>query len=237
MKELIWQNVTEGPMTKDLKNADIAFLSEASLWRTRRGRRRCRTVRNRRLKGLVISVKRSEFKVLASGSRIFHLSGKAEGWEGIHTPARGVLWIIGYWRDDPEKKLYCYWVTHFLNSWNPAGRHDRWTADRYRIVTKRSIPVVEDLVADKMRNLWPKKTFGNRYLTGGLGGGDTNSLPWDGDLEGMKPVYNKGLDRVWKFGEVDAQFVGDTPKTGVGNQSRHHGKKVKQDTRTRKVSP
>jgi len=237
MKTLIWQNCTEGPMTKELKAADMVLLCEAAPWKTRKGRgiRRTKQHRSRRLKGLVINWDKEEFVAVETGHRMFHKSGKAEGWDGIRTPARGLLFVIGYWKSDPKKRLYLYSVSHWLNSWLPAGKTDRWTFKRNTIVTETTIPVVEDFIADKKR---VGAVFnGQRVdLEGGLFGGDTNSLPWDGDLEGLRHVDNRGLDRVWKFGNVEVEHVGQTPKTGVGPQMQHHGEKFKQDIQVGKAA-
>lgn len=237
MKTLIWQNCTEGPMTQELKNADMVLLCEGAPWLTRVGRgiRRTKQHRNKRLKGLVINWDKEEFVAVEKGHRMFHKSGKAEGWNGIRTPARGILFVIGYWKDDPNKRLYMYAVTHWLNSWLPAGKPDRWTFQRNTIVTETTIPVVEELVEDKKR---VGAVFnGQRVdLEGGLVGGDTNSLPWDGDLIGLRHVDNRGLDRIWKFGRVAVDYIGHTPKTGRGPQMKHHGEKVKQDIQGKKAS-
>ena len=223
MKKLVWQNMTEGPVTFELKEADIVLASETSFWRLRRGRglRRCGQYRNRKADGLAINWKRSEFKVVTKGAIRFHRSGKAEGWAKIKSPARGLIFVIGYWKDDPARSLYCYWVTHFLNSWFPAGKRDQWTDMRGSIVRQRSIPLIEEFIFQTKRDL-PK-------VKGGLGGGDTNSIPWNGSIHGLTHIFNRGLDRVWAFGDVDAAFFDHTPRTGVGNQMRHEGIRVKQN--------
>jgi hypothetical protein len=219
-KNLIWQNVTEGPMTPALRAAAIVFLSEVGLLKLRRGRPwpRHRIYRVRKLSGLAISWKSREFRVVHKGYRIFHQSGKAEGWDGVATPARGVLAIVGYWKDDPDKKLYCYWVTWFLNSWFPAGDTDKWTHLRRMIVKVLTIPKLEKFIDELNEEI--------DFLEGGLGGGDTNSKPWDGKLSGMTQVYptkRGSLDRGWEFGDIDVKFAGHTPKTGKGNQMQHEG--------------
>lgn len=220
IKRMLWQNVTEGFMTDELKEADIVLLSEAKPWRTRRGRgiRRTKQFRNRRLKGLVINWDKSEFVVVETGSRKYHNSGKAEGWYGIRTPARGIIWVVGYWKDDPEKELYFYAVTHWLNSWMPM-KFDKFTNMRSHIVRDLTIPVVESTFAMMERR---------KKIKGGIFGGDTNSLRWAGKLKHAEPIDNRGLDRTWKIGDVDVEGTYDSPKTGVGPQLKHEGTGVKQ---------
>lgn len=212
---LIWQNVTEGPMTAELKKADIVFLSEVNLRRLFLGRRGCKTHRTRRLKGLAISWKKSEFTVVKKGYNVFHLSGKAEKWS-FPTPARGMLWVVGYWNDDPNERLQFYWLTWFLNSWFPI-KPDRDTAKRKSIVLKRSIPVVEQVLEYALAG----------RVEGVLGGGDTNSIPWNGHIEGVKLIQGlRSLDRIWAKGIKFTRHAQKTPKTGVGNDMRHEGLKV-----------
>lgn len=224
MKKLIWQNVTEGELTDELANAAIVFLSEVSLprLRRRRSRKNFRTITSRKTPGLAISVDRREFKVVTRGAVRFHGSGKGEHWDGIATPARGLLYVVGYWKDDPQKRLYGYWVTWFLNSWNPKGNRDQWTEQREWIVRHLSIPVVEKFV---------RKLLKETEVIGVLGGGDTNSIRWNGNLEGMDPIFNQGLDRLWTAGEIEVEYAGKTPKTGAGSQMQHEGIAVDQQIR------
>lgn len=228
VKNLIWQNVTEGPMNRALRDAEIVLLSEADPSKVRAGRPVKTHGQHRidRLKGLLINWNRSQFRVTNRGYRIFHKSGTAEGWENIPTPARGLIYVVGYWLDDPERDLYCYWVTHFLNEWNPLpARRDKTTVQRYEIVEQKSIPVVEELVRQMNRD---------SKICGTIGGGDTNSIPWNGHMLRMEPLRNRGLDRVWSAGNVNAAFLGTTPETGSGPQMYHEGVAIIQKPRKRK---
>lgn len=231
MKTIVYQNVTEGYMTDDLKKAALIFLAEVSLKRLWFARPWpfFKTIRTRKIAGLAISVKRSEFKIVDSGFRRFHGSGQHEHWDGIATPSRGVLWVVGYWKDDPERRLYAYLVSWFLNSWNPM-KPDKWTAERRRIVLELSIPVVESLVRTLKRKEF-KVDGKTKKISGLLFGGDTNSIRWDGKLDGLHHVWNHGLDRVWEADDISVSFAGETPKTGQGGQMQHNGIRLKQHIR------
>jgi hypothetical protein len=231
MKSIVWQNVTEGPMNEELRKADIVCLSEVSLTKLRIGRPwpRYKTYHEKRVPGLAINWNRSEFKAVKTGFERFHGSGKHEHWDGIATPARGVLWVVGYWKDDPDKRLYGYWVTWFLNSWKPM-KGDHYTSKREWIVEHLTIPKVEQLGA-KFKTMRLRRAQRLAEVKGTIGGGDTNSLRWNGRMLGFDPIWNKGLDRVWTTGEVQARFAGETDKTGTGPNMYHNGIKIKQKVR------
>lgn len=225
MKTLIWQNVTEGPMTTELKNASIVFLSEGDPDLVRKARPVTSHGQHQhdRIKGLVINWDRSQFRVTNRGYRMFHKSGEAEGWDNIPTPPRGLLYVVGYWIDDPDRKLYCMWVTHFLNTWYPFPQNrDENTKKRHYIVKVLSIPVVEELIQQMNRD---------SKISGTVGGGDTNSVPWDGEMRGLTSVFNRGLDRVWSSEDAMVSYAGRSPETGVGPQSYHHGVIILQKTK------
>lgn len=206
------QNCTEGPVTPAIRKQDVLIGCEIDKGRIREG-----------LPGWAhffpvldahqsISWNPAKFKATFKGYQRYHDSGRAEGWP-IRTPARGVIFVQGHHRDLPEVPV-TLWGTWLLNSWNPAGDHDRHTPERRRIVDDLELPV--------LRTFLRRERHAGRVT---IGGGDMNSLPWSGHINGLIQIKPRGLDRAY-ISDNDLRVrlrgnVTEGPTTGVGPQKRH----------------
>lgn len=222
------QNMTEGPVTDDLHKVDIAFLQEID-------RKKLRAGFDRNKFGIYISSldphqaivwRKGTFLPTQKGWLRFHRSAETEldlghdNWEGIKSPARGMLWMRGYlpgvmsFNGDPKQpqvfSLFDLWL---LNSWNPMEL-DRFSAARRAIVEELALPKIKDKIRD-----W--------HDEGAVifGGGDGNSMKWTGKLPGLTCLWNGDLDRQWydeRFARVMDRFEGAI--TGVGPDRKHASK-------------
>lgn len=210
------QNITQGPVTPAMRRSHVVLASEVHRGRFRSGfPDRFGVYTPNRAPRLGIAWDRRVVKKVRPGSIRFHNSGADEGWP-FPTPARGLAWI----RCEVDGDPWVFWTTWLLNSWHPV-RPDHHTAKRRRVVVDLELPVVRRKVAE-----WDRRRFSQ------VGGGDMNSVRWDGNLPHLVQVKDDDLDRAY-MSELDhlqrRRFLkvrDDLPKTGVGPTMQHHGIQV-----------
>lgn len=206
------QNCTEGDPTDAIRAADIFIGCEIDHHRVRDGLPGWRHFFPARDPHQCISWNPAAFHVDFRGYVRYHRSGTAEHWP-IATPARGLIFVRGWHVDQPSVPVTA-WGTWLLNSWWPAGRPDKHTAERRRIVDDLELPVLRQFLNHEHRD--------GRVT---LGGGDMNSLKWHGELPGCEQIKDRGLDRAYLTAD-DPRIrlrgnVTEGPTTGVGPQKRH----------------
>jgi hypothetical protein len=210
------QNMTEGPVTDDLRNCGIAMLQEIDMGKLRSGFPKhfgkYRALRDKH-QAIVWDKNLIKMSRRKRGWIRFHRSGEAERFP-YGTPARGMLYMKGHLKHDPSIKIVVFSVW-FLNSWNPM-RGDQWTPHRRNVVMSRTLPVVRRQI---------QKWNDEGYLV--IGGGDANSIKWDGELPGLKQPWTNGLDRIWLSPEIDVLGKEEGAKTGVGPQMYHRSRIVR----------
>lgn len=164
--------------------------------------------------GLVIAWRPDAFRARLRDVefRMFHGSGQAMGWEHIPTPRRGLLIVPGDARVGREWVPSELGVTHVLDSWMEHGEDDR-----RRIVQATTLPKLRSWAAEKPDVL--------KLLAG-----DFNAGAWDGDLPGLTPLHDRGLDRTYARVPDGVLLswgrVRETRKVGVGPTRQHHGYRV-----------
>jgi len=139
----------------------------------------------------------------------FHRSGKAEGWK-FRTPSRGMGFVKGRLVADGTKTVVA--TAWLLNSWHPV-HPDQDTPKRHDI-GRASLALI------KVRVAWWIRQGYTVVLAG-----DFNSLRWGGWIKGLTAIKSRGLDRAYvsrRGGLVPSGRVTEGPKTGVGNDLRHH---------------
>lgn len=221
-------NMTEGRVTLADSRAALFGACEGDPNKIREGfPKRYDHFFPKKVPGVSISWDTERFIVVKQGAIRYHDSGKAEGWDHIPTPARGVAYLRGHHADMTDDTLLTYWWTWLLNSWDPAGPDDPWTDKREEIVTELELPVLREFVSDEHQR---------RVLT--TGGGDMNSKPRPVPLPGCDAIHDEGLDRAYMTDEAMAfeiaQALGRSypgirqvgrvrkgPITGVGKQLKH----------------
>lgn len=208
--------MTEGPVTDAVRQADIVVGQEVDDERLRAGLpfplfARLKPARETHQ---AIAWRRSQFKRDGRGRAVLlHRSGKAEGWEGIRTPARFVLiQRLVHRKTGLRLTVLSVWL---INSWAPASAkgRDRFTALRYDIA-EDSLETIERLV-DRER------ADGRSVVMGG----DFNSLRADlhfGGLDEVEP--DRGLDRIFISRSLSVLSTSEGPTTGAGNDMRHHSR-------------
>lgn len=204
------QNVTEGLLPHDITSCDAAVLQEID---------REKVIRQCKVQHMECFIpKRDKHQAMiwnpqwidmrSTGWTVFHRSGTAEDFP-FATPARGMIWGRGRLVEDPKIKVALFGVW-FLNSWEPM-RPDHHTHLRNQIVEHKSIPVVMRKIREWQRN---------DYVV--IGGGDANSIKWQGHLgHSLKQPWAHGLDRIWYDNRLNLILKHEGPITGVGPDMKH----------------
>lgn len=205
-------NMTRGPVTGKVARAAIGIGQEIDARRIRNGfPDRYRHWFPPRDPHQSISWDPSRFVVTDRGYVSFHRHGRAEGFP-FGTPARGLVYVVGH---PPglhaiEVAVAGMW---WLNSWRPAGRSDRHTDVRRRVIEETTLPRVKS---------WLREQHARGRVV--IAEGDTNSRPWRGYLPGMLQVKPRGLDRAWISDDPRVRLaapVAGGPTTGIGTDRRH----------------
>lgn len=209
------QNMTEGPVTDDLRSAAIVILQEID--------------RRKVVEGFgpdwgFYFPKHDSHQALGwrkdlfhkdAPSRYFRFHGSGTGDDripdSIPTPARGLLKanLVLTEFNLPIKVL----GTWPLNSWWP-GRPDQFTPIRRRIVEELELPVIRREMAQVRDN---DKAIG--FI-----GADWNSIKAPLEFDGWNQRPDRGLDRIMWTRDKRVRFVRmrEGAKTGVGNDMRHN---------------
>lgn len=211
---VLLQNMTEGPATEPMRRSQVVLASEVDRGRFRSGfPDRFRTYCPIKAPHLGIAWDPWVVKNAKPGALRFHDSGEAEGWP-FRTPPRGLAWIKAEVAGDP----WVFWTTWLLNSWMPH-RPDRHTRKRRFVVETLELPQVRRKVQE-----WDERGFRQ------AGGGDMNSLRWEGRMGPLVQVKSQGLDRAyvspnaWEGRRAVRDLTAtETPETGVGGDMRHKG--------------
>ncbi len=151
------------------------------------------------------------FVVTDRGYVPFHRNGEVEGFP-FATPTRGLVYVVGHHPRLPDIEVAVAGMW-WLNSWNPAGRHDRHTDHRRRVVEETTLPTVR---------AWLRRQHAQGRVV--IAEGDTNSKAWPGRLPGMRQVKRRGLDRAWISDDRRVRIEGPVttgPTTGIGTDRRH----------------
>jgi hypothetical protein len=218
-------NMTRGRVTRKVARAAIAIGQEIDARRIRNGfPDRYKHWFPPRDPHQSISWDPRRFVVTDRGYVSFHRHGNAEGYP-FATPARGLLYVVGHHPGLPDLEVAVA-GTWWLNSWNPAGRHDRHTDIRRRIVEETTLPRVKAWLREQ-------HALGRVVIMEG----DTNSKPWPGRLPGMRRVKPWGLDRAWISDHPQIRLDGPVmlgPPTGTGDDKRHRSVHLRVELRRRR---
>lgn len=216
--DLIFQNMTEGPILDYHRRGDLLLFVEADLKKIRDGLGpEFRIAANPRDPHQAMAWRTS--KLASRGDLIsvkYHGSGEGDPQipDAIATPSR-------WYHMKPlvvrslRKQLDVY-VTWLLNSWDPAGPGDRWTGTRRDIVNHLELPTLRAGLKETVQ-------AGRR----GVGGGDLNSLGHQFNWPGWTMVPERGLDRIWFTDEITLLDLSEGPKTGVGPDMQHRALKAR----------
>jgi endonuclease/exonuclease/phosphatase family metal-dependent hydrolase len=209
-------NLTEGDITNAVADSHLIALQEIDRRKVRAGLHRQEFAKFFPLRDRhqCLAWHRDLFKRDGRGATIrLHRSGRAEGWRGIRTPARYVLRQRLVHRETGQRvTLFGVWL---IPSWDPATERgeDQFTDDRERIADK-SLRKLERLVQaelDRDAVVIPM--------------GDFNSIFGRINL-GLRSAFRVGLDRVFYSPGLRAIKEWEGPKTGVGDDMRHHSRHV-----------
>lgn len=209
-------NQTEGPVTNAVAESHLIALQEIDRRKVRAGLH-CQEFAKffpLRDRHQCLAWHRDHFRRAGRGTAIrLHRSGRAEGWRGIRTPARYVLRQRLVHRETGQAvTLFGVWL---INSWQPASSKgiDRYTDFRAEVADK-SLARLGHLVAAEL----------NRGALV-IAAGDFNSIVARFDI-GLRSAFRAGLDRVFYSPGLRAVEEWEGPKTGVGDDMRHHSRHV-----------
>lgn len=204
------QNMTEGLLTWQLKNASACVLQEVHKQKLESGLpKKYELFVPARDPHQAVMWDTRWLDVTSTGWTQFHKSGTTEDWP-FKSPPRGMVWAKGRLVEAPDIKVVIFglWL---LNSWLPM-KADHHTHLRHQIVQDLCLPKIEANI---------KKWHEADYLI--LGGGDINSIRWPGMIGHgfLKQPFDSGLDRIWVDRRLDIISKWDGPITGVGPDMKH----------------
>lgn len=210
---VVTHNMTEGPVTDQVRAADLIAGQEVARRRIWRGLRRRTFGRYMPLgTGMLVSWRRSVFEQVGTPrARRLHGSGRGLGLP-FATPRRFVL--VVRLRHRATGRVFTVLVTWLINSWRPF-RRDAHTALREELAQK-SMTVVDDEAA-------AAEARGDLVVLLG----DLNSVRANFDFHDLRPVFDTGLDRIFYSADPALALAApgwEGPTTGVGNQMRHHSR-------------
>lgn len=208
------QNMTEGPVTDELRSCSVLLLQETDPGLVREGLGD--HWRSTYAPGGHIGIAwDTDVWQLVEGPHVHRFHGSGTGDpdipDAIATPARHLLEV--HLRHRYTGVVVAFFCTWLLNSWAPV-RGDRWTKTREGIVLQRELPVVRRRLAACRKAGLP-----------GVAEADWNTLRRRLRFRGWRFRPTRGLDRfAWtRHKQLRLVDVHESAKTGRGNDMQHNG--------------